>query len=187
MSRLLAATLSLGLAITLGGCAATPTDGNPQSSSQPTSTPDQALVPKAAPADLIEVDPEIYDDGFGWLSFKVGEGPTWCTITPEEDRVLCEQNEAVAQYQPVPAPDDCEGSYGYQVQLWGTTPEVGSIAEFACASGQFQDPTVAQVLPSGSKISVGSISCFVQDVIARCENQSGQWIALGPTVWSINS
>jgi hypothetical protein len=42
-------------------------------------------------------------------------------------------------------------------------------------------------LPSGSKITVGSISCFVEDVNARCENLTGQWIALGPRVWSLNS
>ncbi|CAB4637919.1 unannotated protein [freshwater metagenome] len=187
MSRLLFASLSLGLALTLGGCAATPMDGNISASTQPTPTPDQALAPSAPPAELIEVDPAAYSDGFDWFSFKVGDGPTWCTITPMEDRVLCEQNEAAAQYQPVPPPAECEGSYGYQVQLWANTPEIGEIAEFACASGQFQDPTAALVLPSGSKITVGSITCFVEEITARCDNQSGQWIALGPAVWSINS
>ncbi|MEO0061216.1 MAG: hypothetical protein RL343_834, partial [Actinomycetota bacterium] len=37
------------------------------------------------------------------------------------------------------------------------------------------------------KITVGSISCFVEDVTARCENATGQWIALGPKVWSLHS
>lgn len=187
MSRLLAASLSLGLALTLGACASNPVEGNTNSSTRPTPTPDQALVPGPATEALVDVDPAGYDDGFGWISFKVGEGPTWCTITPETDRVLCEQNEAAAQYQPVPPAENCEGSYGYQVQLWAAKPEIGEIAEFPCASGQFQDPSVAQILPTGSKITVGSISCFVEDVTARCENLNGQWIALGPSVWSIHS
>ena len=187
MSRLLAASLSLGLALTLGACASEPVDGNAAGSSKPTPTPDQALVPVAPAAGLIDVDPAMYDDGYGWFSFKVGDGPTWCTITPDTDRVLCEQNEAAAQYLPIPSADTCEGSYGYQVQLWAVQPEVGEIAEFPCASGQFQDPSVAQVLPSGSRISVGSISCFVNDVTARCENLTGQWVALGPSVWSLHS
>jgi hypothetical protein len=188
MSRLLAAALSLGLALTLGACASGPVDGNTNSStSRPTPTPDQALVPDVPASPLTEVDPALYDDGFGWFSFKVGEGPTWCTITPDTDRVLCEQNEAAAQYQPVPAAEGCEGSYGYQVQLWASKPEIGEIAGFPCASGQFQDPSVAQILPSGSKLTVGSISCFVEEVTARCENLTGQWIAFGPAVWSIHS
>jgi hypothetical protein len=187
MSRLLAAAVSLGLALTLGACA-TPVDGGnaPSASSKPTPTPDQALIPQAPSSPLTEVDPAIYDDGFGWFSFRAGDGPTWCTITPDEDRVLCEQNEAAAQYLPIPPAEGCEGSYGYQVQLWAAQPEMGEIAEFPCASGQFQDPTAAQILPSGSQITVGSITCFVQDVNARCENLTGEWIALGPRVWSIN-
>ncbi len=186
MSRLLAASLSLGLALTLGACA-TPTDaGNVQSTAKPTPTPDQALVPKAPSTPLTEVDPEIYNDGFDWYTFRAGDGPTWCTITPESDRVLCEQNEAAAQYQPVPSEEGCAGSYGYQVELFASKPENGEIVGFPCASGQFQDPSAAQVLSAGSRITVGSISCFVEDVTARCENTTGQWIALGPKVWSLN-
>ncbi len=186
MSRLLAVSLSLGLALTLGACA-TPADvGNVSSSSKPTPTPDQALVPEAPSAPLIEVDAALYDDGFGWFSFKVGDGPAWCTITPESDRVLCEQNEAAAQYLPIPPAEGCEGSYGYQVELFAAKPENGEIAGFPCASGQFQDPAAAQVLPAGNRITVGSISCFVEDVTARCENTTGQWIAFGPKVWSLN-
>lgn len=179
--------MTISLAITLGACTST-TGGSPAApGAKPTPTPDQALVPKAPTDTTTAVDAAIYDDGFGWFAFKVGNGPTWCTITPETDRVLCEQNEAAATYQPIPAPADCEGSYGYQVELWSKQPETGKIADFACASGQFNDPAVAQVLPSGSKISVGSITCVVEDVTARCDNMNGQWIALGPKTWSLNN
>jgi hypothetical protein len=101
MSRLLAAAVSLGLALTLGACA-TPADGGnaPSASSKPTPTPDQALVPQAPSSPLTEVDPAMYDDGFGWFSFRAGEGPTWCTITPEEDRVLCEQHSIFLSHRP---------------------------------------------------------------------------------------
>lgn len=186
MSRTLATLVSLGLAITLGGCATSPNEGSPNGSASATPTPDQILVPTAIPVDAIAADPVIYDTGFDWFSFKVGNGPTWCTIDVVADSVLCEQNEAAAQYQPIPAPEDCVGSYGYQVQLWGQKPEQGEIAGFACASGQYQDPDLAQVLPSGQSLTVASITCYVQDVTARCENTGGQWIALGPATWSIN-
>ena len=187
MSRLLAVSLSLGLALTLGACATPADGGNPSSTSKPTPTPDQALVPQVPTTPLTEVDPALYNDGFDWYTFRVGDGPTWCTITPESDHVLCEQNEAAAQYLPIPPAAGCEGSYGYQVELFAAKPENGEIVGFPCASGQFQDPTDAQLLPSGSKITVGSISCFVEDVTARCENTTGQWIALGPKVWSLHS
>lgn len=186
MTKLFSLLMSLGLVITLGACAANPVDDTAKISVQATPTPDQSLVPVAPVTELLVVEPAVYSDGFGWFSFKVGDGPTWCTITPDEDRVLCEHNEAAAQYQPVPPAEGCEGSYGYQLQLWATAPENGQIVEFPCASGQFQDPSGAQILPSGSKISVGSITCFVEDVTARCDNLTGQWMAFGPQVWSLN-
>lgn len=186
MRKLGLVTLALSLALSLSACA--PVDGdNGTRSAESTPTPDQKLVPAAPDETVLPVDALVYDDGFGWVGFKVGAGPTWCTITLETDRVLCEQNEVAAMYEPVPPPSDCEGSYGYQVQLWANQPEAGQIAEFACASGQFNDPTALQVLPSGSKITSGSITCYVKDVTVRCENINGQWIALGPKTWSLNN
>lgn len=181
------AVVTMAIALALGVSACAPDDGTATPTSQATPTPDQKLVPPVADDTITEVDPTVYDDGFGWISFKVGSGPVWCTITTETDRVLCEQNEASAMYEPIPAPEGCDGSYGYQVQLWANQPESGQIAEFACASGQFNDPTAMQILPSGSKITSGSITCYVKDLTARCDNLNGQWIALGPKTWSLNN
>lgn len=187
MKRSLAVVLGVGLAITLGACVSPDSGGNDTSGASPTPTPDQALVPQAPADDAVVADPAIYDTGFDWFSFKVGNGPTWCTIDSAADNVLCEQNEAAAQYEPIPAPGDCDGSYGYQLQLWSQKPENAEIAGFTCASGQYQDPNVAQILPSGQTLTVGSITCYVEEVTARCENENGQWIAMGPQTWSIHN
>jgi hypothetical protein len=187
MKRSFAVIISLGLAITLGGCVASDNAGNDTNSARPTPTPDQALVPEAPAADAVAADSAMYDTGFDWYSFKVGDGPTWCTIDAAADNVVCEQNEAAAQYEPVPAPEDCQGSYGYQIQLWANQPENGDMARFTCSSGQYQDPSVAQVLPSGQTITVASITCYVEQVTARCENENGQWIAMGPQTWSLHN
>ena len=185
MSRLLAAFVGLGLVISLGGCAAPAADGS-SPTAMPTPTPDQSLVPTAPPAEVVDVDAETYNDGFGWYSFKVGNGPAWCTIATDMNQIICEQNEAAAVYPTVPAPADCEGSYGYQLRLWSSQPEAGATAEFVCATGQFQDPNAAQILPTGSRITVPPFSCYVEDITARCENESGQWMALGPQTWSLH-
>ncbi|WP_296632651.1 hypothetical protein [Rhodoluna sp.] len=185
MSRLLAAIVGLGLVISLGGCAVPAADGG-SPTALPTPTPDQSLVPTQAPATIADVDPETYSDGFGWYSFKVGDGPAWCTIATDMNQIICEQNEATAVYAPIPAPADCSGSYGYQLRLWSTTPASGATAEFVCATGQFQDPSQSQVLPSGSRINVPPFSCYVQDITARCDNESGQWMALGRQTWSLH-
>ena len=185
MSRLLAAIAGLGLVISLGGCAAPAADGG-SPAALPTPTPDQSLVPTEAPATVVDVDAATFGDGFGWYSFKVGDGPAWCTIATDMNQVICEQNEAAAVYATIPTPADCIGSYGYQLRLWAAAPASGATAEFVCATGQFQDPSQAQVLPSGSRISVPPFTCFVQDITARCDNESGQWMALGPQTWSLH-
>lgn len=187
MRQIAKVSLIVSLSLALAGCAGGGNGEAPTNGSQPTKTPDQALVPKAPDEKAVAADPANYDDGFGWIVFKVGTGPTWCTITPETDRVLCEQNEAAATYEQVPPAAGCDGSYGYQVQLWGNKPDSGNYAEFACSSGQFSDPTDAEVLPAGETISKGSITCNVEDVNVRCENKSGQWMALGPAVWSLHN
>ena len=184
MSRIFAVVLGLTLAIGLGGCAAS-TDGATPSGSQVIPTPDPALIPPAPTDATKAVEAASFDDGFGSFVFKVGDGPSWCTITPDLDSVICEQNEAAASYQPIPTPSDCNGSYGYQIRLYGAKPAEGEIASFVCSTGQWQDPAQAKVLASGSKLTVGAITCNVVDTAARCQNETGQYIALGPKVWAV--
>jgi hypothetical protein len=185
MRRLVSVVLGLTLAFGLAGCAASSDGPSQTTGSQVIPTPDPALIPPA-PADSVKAVPaSTFDDTYGDYIFKVGDGPSWCTITPDMNQVICEQNEAAASYQPIPTPANCDGSYGYQIRLWGSTPKTGKTAEFVCATGQWQDPAQAQVLPSGSKVAVAGFTCYVKDTAARCENQTGQFIALGPKVWAI--
>jgi hypothetical protein len=188
MRKALTILLSFGLAITLGACASS--DGgaqNPDNSVQAIPTPDPALIPDAAPAGLPEADPAVFSDGFGDFIFKVGEGPTWCSISPESGFVLCEHNEAAASYPTIPVPATCDYSFGYQVRLWAKQPETGQTAEFPCMGGSYADPTNAKVLASGQKLTVAPFSCYVEDITARCENEDGKYIALGPEVWALGN
>ena len=147
-------------------------------------TPDASLIPPPAGADVKAVDSSLYDVGFSEFLFRAGEGPTWCTINADEQWVLCEQNEASATYKPVAPPADCEYSYGYQIKLYATQPENGQTAGFVCASGYYTDGSAAATLKSGEKITVGDITCYVAEVVARCDNKNGQYIALGSNIWA---
>lgn len=188
MRKALTVLLGLSLAITLGACASSDGEAqNPDNSIQATPTPDPALIPVAAPAGLPEANPETYSDGFGDYIFKVGDGPTWCSISPESGFVLCEHNEAAASYPTIPVPATCDYSYGYQVRLWATKPADSQIAEFPCMGGSYADPTSAEILPSGQKLSVPPFSCYVDNITARCENSDGKFIALGPEVWALGN
>jgi hypothetical protein len=177
---------ALVAALALAGCAPT-ADGNP------TSTIDPALIPTAPPANAVQVDPATFDDGFGEWIFKVGDGPTWCTITPAEGSeaafVTCEQNEASVQYDPIAAPSDCTASYGYQIRLWGGKKDVSygnhKQAQFTCASSSYSDPSTAKVLANAEEITVGDIRCFVSEVTARCDNGNKNFIVLGPQAWAL--
>ena len=64
---------------------------------------------------------------------------------------------------------------------------MGETAEFACAGGSYADPRGSNTLASGQRITMAPFSCFVEDVTARCENETGQYIALGPKVWAIQN
>ncbi len=191
MLKRLSTLLLLGsLAITLGGCS--PSAGGdetatPGSSSEAIPTPDPALLPDEPTDALTEVDSAQFDDGFGDLVFKVGEGPAWCTISEASGFAICELNEAAALYDPVPVPATCEYSYGYQLRIWANAPAEGDIAEFACSGGSFADASTAPILASGQKLTAGSFSCYVEDVTARCQNTVGQWVALGPEVWGMKN
>ena len=194
MKRVLTALLAASLIITLGACASTPAaDGS--SSASAYTTPDQSLIPKEAPATVVDVDAASFADQFGEYIFKVGEGPTWCTISPAIDgdnsggNVICEQNEAAALYKPIPIPASCDYSFGYQVRLMGVPGAVEGTdtASFTCASGFYADPSEAPILAAGQRITVAPFKCFVEDVNVRCENETGQYIALGPKVWALGN
>ena len=45
----------------------------------------------------------VFANGFGEYIFMVGDGPAWCSIIPADDAAVCEQNEVVAEYQPIPS------------------------------------------------------------------------------------
>lgn len=175
---------ALALLITVSAC--TPDGGETaQPSSSAISTPDANLIPPAPGPDIKAVDSSLYDVGFSEFLFRAGEGPTWCTINADEQWVLCEQNEATATYKPVTPPAECEYSYGYQIKLYATAPETNNpIAGFVCASGYYTDGSAAATLNSGEKITVGAVTCYVADTVARCDNENGQYIALGSNVWA---
>lgn len=178
------------LAITLGGCSSSAggdETAKPTSTSSAIPTPDPALLPAEPTPALVSVDPSAYDDGFGDLVFKVGDGPAWCTISEASGFAICELIEAAAQYAPIPVPESCDYSYGYQLRVWAQQPENGDIAEFACSGGSFADPSNAPILASGQKLSSSSFSCYVENLTARCDNNAGQWVALGPEVWGMKN
>lgn len=186
MRKFALGVVTLGVALALSGCAS-------GEAADPTSTIDPDLIPTAPPANTVQVDASVYDDGFGETIFKIGEGPTWCTITPAAESapafVTCEQNEASVSYGPIPAPRDCVASYGYQIRLWGGKNQVeygnGKQAQFTCATSAYSDPSDAKVLSHAEEITVGDISCFVVDVTARCDNGNKNFIVLGPEAWAL--
>jgi hypothetical protein len=135
---------------------------------------------------VIDVDPAGFKMATGDYVFKVGSGPTWCTISPQFKLSICEQSEVATQYAPIPVPATCNYSYGYQVELKATTPTDGSkSAFFPCLGGAFTDPTGAQTLQDGQRISVDGFDCFVAVDTARCENADKSFIVLGPKAWAL--
>ncbi len=193
MRKALSVLIGQSLAITLGGCTSAdgetlPTDGSGNS----IPTPDPSLIIPAVPAGLIDADPLTFDGGFGEYTFKAGDGPTWCTISPNPELpelsfAMCEHNEASASYPTIPVPASCDYSYGYQVRLWAAKPVEGDLAEFACMGGSYADASAANVLASGEKLTVAPFTCYVDNVTARCENENGNYIVLGPEVWSLGN
>lgn len=176
-----------GVALTLAGCAAT-SNPTPTPTDDPLPTIEPTLIPTAPPVDVIDVDPETFAADFGDYTFKVGDGPAWCTINADRRTALCEQSEADAKYAPIPVPNDCEFSYGYQVQLFADAPEDGTkIADFVCSGGAYADPNSAATLNSGERITLGGITCFVEGTAARCENEAKNYIVLGPDAWALGS
>ena len=169
----------------LSGCAGNSTT-DPTQSGAPMPTIDPALIPEAAASDLVSADPAIFDTGFGEYTFRIGEGPAWCTINYESNFVVCEQSEASAQYQPIPIPDTCDFSYGYQVRLWADAPSGSPIVDMPCSGGSYADPVDAKTLADREKISVNGLTCWVDQLNVRCDNEKGNYIALGPEIWALH-
>ena len=183
MRRALLALVTLGLAVTLGGCSYT--DDNPTPSGLPTVDP--SLIPTAPPAEVRDVDGAQFVTAYGDYIFKVGLGPVWCSVNTASAFVLCEQNEVTAQYETIPVPPTCDFSYGYQVRLWSTKPADGEVADFPCAGGSYADPVSAKVLNAGERVTLNGFTCWVDDVTARCENAAKNYIVLGPRAWALGN
>lgn len=184
MRKVLSVVGAVALLIALAGCSGESTPADPTNSSSSIPTPDASLIPSAPGAEVKAVDYTLFDVGFDEYLFKAGAGPVWCTISAAENWALCEMNEAAAEYSPIPTPSDCEGSYGYQIKLYASAPESGDAAGFICSGGYYSDASVAQTLNSGESVTLGDITCYVNDITARCDNKNGQYIALGPKVWA---
>lgn len=184
MRKVVSIVGAIALIVALAGCSSTTTDANPSTGTSTIPTPAASLIPAPAGNDIKAVDVSLFDVGFDEYLFKAGDGPVWCTISAADDWALCELSEPAAEYTPIPVPEDCQGSYGYQIKLWGTQPQDTEAAGFICSGGYYSDPSVAQTLNSGESISVGNLTCYVKDLTARCDNKNGQYIALGPQVWA---
>jgi len=187
MRGVTAVLLAVGLVLGAAGCSASP-DASPSptaTNAMPSINP--SLIPTQAPATVVDVDPAMFKDTYGDYIFRVGTGPTWCTISPDYGYAVCEQTEVATQYDPISVPASCEYSYGYQLRLWGSQPDQGEIAEFPCSGGSFSDPTSAATLETDQRITVAPFTCWVQEVTARCENESGQYIVLGPKAWALSA
>lgn len=173
----------MALALVLSGCTPSP-DPTAEPTIEPTPTIEPSLIPTTPPADVVDVDPDLFLTSYGDLVFKVGDGPTWCTISEFDDFVICEHPEFSALYEPLPVPEDCEYSYGYQIRLRGSAVDGSKVAEFTCASAAWSDAAEAPILASGERVSAYGFTCFVDGVSARCENSSGDFIVLGPNAWA---
>ena len=185
MRKLLVAFVALTLVSALSGCAGD-SNTSPTKSGAPMPSIDPALIPDAAAADALEVDPTGFDTGFGEYTFRVGDGPVWCTINYENNFAVCEQNEASAQYEPLPIPDSCDFSFGYQVRLWAQAPSGSEVADMPCAGGSYADPSGAKILNDREKVSVNGVTCWVDQLNVRCDNELGNYIALGPEIWAVH-
>lgn len=179
MGRKLLTIAVVGLSLLISGCAVTP-GGNSTNTPESTQSFDPALIPTVPEEGALAVEPKVFDNGLGEYTFKIGGGPTWCTLNGDDKFVICEQNEADATYDELTAPSSCKLSYGYQFKLVSNKP--GAIN---CASGLYADPALAQTLNPAETVTVGDITCFVVDDTARCDNKDGNYIVLGPEVWAV--
>ena len=114
-------------------------------------------------------NPAEYLTSYGDYVFKIGTGPTWCSINKDAQFVICEQDEAATQYDPIPVPDSCAYSYGFQIRLEATAP----------------NPSKAKTLDNGSAIKVGDFTCYTAGQTARCDNLAGNYVVLGAKAWAL--
>lgn len=190
MRRWMVALAGVALVAALSGCTPNqtpePTE-SPTQSSQPTINP--TLIPTQAPVEVIDVDPIKFDDGYGGYVFKIGDGRVWCSFDGAATYAICEIDEASAQYKPVAVPETCEYSYGYQLRLWDYPPAEGegTVSEFVCSGGPYADPVNAQTLAANERVTLAPFTCFVTVNTVRCENESKDFIVLGPKAWALSS
>jgi hypothetical protein len=177
----------LVLALSLTGCTAETTPGDVDGGSEPLPTIDQSLIPQEAPADVVEVDSDLFLVEYGEyrdVIFKVGDGPTWCAISEFDDMAICEHKETEVRYEPLPIPADCSFTYGNQIKLLGSAVAGEKTADFTCANSPYSDASTSPVLADGEQITAFGFSCFVEGETARCENSTGDFIVLGPDAWA---
>ena len=186
MGKTVLTSALLVLALSLTGCTAG-TDTSGPDGSTPLPTIDQALIPQEAPADVVEVDPDLFMVDYGDIIFKVGAGPTWCTLSEYDDIAICEHKETDVRYEPLPIPTDCEFTYGNQIKLLGSPAAGQETASFTCANSPYSDALSSPVLADGEQITAFGFSCFVEGETARCENSTGEFIVLGPDAWAKSS
>ncbi len=173
----------LVVSLSLAGCSVETTPTDPDGS-QSLPTIDPALIPQEAPADVVQVDPDLFLLDYGDITFKVGTGPTWCTLSEFDDVAICEHKETEVRYEPVPKPSDCDFTYGNQIKLLGraTTGEI--TADFTCVNSPYGDASTSPSLHDGEQITAFGFTCFVVGETARCENSAGDFIVLGPDAWA---
>lgn len=184
MSKFSLGSALLVSVLLLTGCTAATDSSTPGVEPSPVIAPE--LIPTAPPEEVRDVIPEGFLTSYGDIIFKVGDGPTWCTISEFDNFVICEHREFDAQYEQLPVPEDCQFTYGYQLRLRGAPVEGSKMAQFTCANANWSDPATAPILASGERITTFGFSCFVEDKAARCENSSGDFIVLGPEAWAMS-
>ena len=186
MGKTVLTSALLVLALSLTGCTAETTPAEPDGS-EPLPTIDQALIPQEAPADVVEVDPDLFMVDYGDIIFKVGTGPTWCTLSEYDNIAICEHKETDVRYEPLPIPAECEFTYGNQIKLLGSAVSGQATAGFTCANSPYSDASMSPALADGEQITAFGFSCFVEGETARCENSTGDFIVLGPDAWAKSS
>ncbi len=170
--------------VLLAGCSVDGAEEIP--SPGPSPSIDQKLIPTQAPDDVVDVEPAGFLTSYGDVIFKVGTGPTWCTMSEFDDFVICEHKEFDAKYESLEVPESCEYTYGYQLRLRGTEVSGSKMAQFTCANANWSDASTSPILASGERITTFGFSCFVEGQVARCENSKGDFIVLGPEVWAMS-
>ncbi|NBW74136.1 MAG: hypothetical protein EBR26_07050 [Microbacteriaceae bacterium] len=155
--------------------------------SSPSDQSPNSKIPDKPSAEAPAVMASDYANTYGGYVFRVGGGTVWCTISGQPNFVICEHREVDVTYQLPSAPASCEGAWGYQAKLWAFQPSEGKIADWYCSSGLYSDPEGIYDLPVGSKITVGGITCYASEQVARCDNETGQYLVLGSEVYAFGN